>query len=139
MLDGPLLGEEPADVKGKAVSTQNSNFDIIKAAFTNLGGLVGSPISWLVSCKSKGLNDGVVLLDGMSGDTMEGSTSLHMALSPSPKVNLHDDLPLESDREIFAVDVQQLHFSKNKESCWKPVEEKMFFGWSLIFLFLAKK
>ncbi|ERN08586.1 hypothetical protein AMTR_s00017p00140580, partial [Amborella trichopoda] len=47
MLDGPLLGEEPADVKG--------------------------------------LNDDVVLPDGMGGDTMEGGTSLHVALSSSPK------------------------------------------------------
>ncbi|ERN10855.1 hypothetical protein AMTR_s00027p00247610 [Amborella trichopoda] len=33
----------------------------------------------------KVLNDGVVLLNGMGGDTMESGTSLHMALSPSPK------------------------------------------------------
>ncbi|KAL4183495.1 hypothetical protein AMTRI_Chr11g155430 [Amborella trichopoda] len=44
MLDGPLLGEEPADVKGKVFPMQNSNLDIMKDG-----------------CKSKGLNDDVVL------------------------------------------------------------------------------
>ncbi|KAL4190403.1 hypothetical protein AMTRI_Chr07g75480 [Amborella trichopoda] len=81
MLDGQLLGEEPTDVKGKAVPMQNSILDIMKAGFTNLGGLASSPIPRVVSCKSKGLNDGVVLPDGMGGDTMEGDTSLHVALS----------------------------------------------------------
>ncbi|ERN15802.1 hypothetical protein AMTR_s00039p00132060 [Amborella trichopoda] len=101
----------------------------MKTGFTNLGGLAGSPIPWIVSCKSKGLNVSVVLPDGMGEDTLEGCTSLHVALSSSPKVNLYDDLPLESDREIFTVDFLQLHFSKfNKEACWKLVEEKMFFG-----------
>ncbi|KAL4198738.1 hypothetical protein AMTRI_Chr03g141550 [Amborella trichopoda] len=61
MLDGPLLGEETTDVKGKAVPMQNSNLDIMKAEITNLGGLTGSQIPWVVSCKSKGVNDGVVL------------------------------------------------------------------------------
>ncbi|KAL4181507.1 hypothetical protein AMTRI_Chr12g237660 [Amborella trichopoda] len=112
MLDGLLLREETFDVKGKAVPMQNSNLDIMKAIFINLGGLTGSPIPWVVSCKSKGLNDSVVLPDGMGGDTMEGGTALHVALSSSPKVYLHDDLPLESDREIFAMDFLQLHFSK---------------------------
>ncbi|KAL4187373.1 hypothetical protein AMTRI_Chr09g38740 [Amborella trichopoda] len=67
MLDGPLLGEELADVKGRAVLMQNSNLDIMKAEFTNLGGLVGSPFPWVVSCKSKGSNDGVVLSNEMGG------------------------------------------------------------------------
>ncbi|ERM96157.1 hypothetical protein AMTR_s00001p00057250 [Amborella trichopoda] len=36
MLDGPLLGEEPPNVKGKAVPMQNSNLNIMKArGFTN--------------------------------------------------------------------------------------------------------
>ncbi|ERN02806.1 hypothetical protein AMTR_s00086p00117950 [Amborella trichopoda] len=85
MLDGLLLREETFDVKGKAVPMQNSNLDIMKAIFINLGGLTGSPIPWVVSCKSKGLNDSVVLPDGMGGDTMEGGTALHVALSSSPK------------------------------------------------------
>ncbi|KAL4204324.1 hypothetical protein AMTRI_Chr01g131560 [Amborella trichopoda] len=61
MLDGPLLEEEPVNVKGKAVLMQNSNLDIMKVGLTNLGRLAGSPIPWVVSCKSKGLNDNVVL------------------------------------------------------------------------------
>ncbi|ERM96824.1 hypothetical protein AMTR_s00128p00073290 [Amborella trichopoda] len=58
MHDGPLLGEELVDFKSKA-------------RFTTLGGLAGSPIPWAASCKSKGLNDSVVLPNGMGGDTME--------------------------------------------------------------------
>ncbi|ERN15529.1 hypothetical protein AMTR_s00048p00097370 [Amborella trichopoda] len=44
MLDETLLGEEPADVKGKAVPMQNSNLDTAKAGFTNL---VVSQMGWV--------------------------------------------------------------------------------------------
>ncbi|KAL4187578.1 hypothetical protein AMTRI_Chr09g19710 [Amborella trichopoda] len=46
MLDGSLLGEEPPDVKGKALCLQ-------------IWVVSRSPITWVVSCKSKVLNDGV--------------------------------------------------------------------------------
>ncbi|ERN08921.1 hypothetical protein AMTR_s00015p00245760 [Amborella trichopoda] len=46
---------------------------------------MGSPIPWVVSCKSKGLNDDAVLPNKIGGITMEGGASLNMALSSSPK------------------------------------------------------
>ncbi|ERN04965.1 hypothetical protein AMTR_s00080p00161090 [Amborella trichopoda] len=56
-----------------------------------------------------------------------GGASVHVAFTQSPKVYLHDDLPLESNREIFAVDCMQLHFFHTKKPYfWKSMKKRVF-------------